>query len=301
MDFVFIIGISRTASKTYQSFINKHSEIDIVNELHYITPGWLKTDFITYSEKLFSNIFSQYNVEYLVDTFYKGIYKGAFWSINNNINEINYNITDIKKNILIDKIRNSNITYKNLLELLLEQHAISIGKKIGGAKFPVNISCVPTLLKWFPDAKYLHLTRDPRAVYPSMVKMDLRSRNKISKAAEYKYNIFRFFYLIHQYKWSNKIHNFLNGNQNYFLSRFEDLIIDPTNQLSNICDFLDITFNEEMLNVEVKDTSFGISESRKGFNMKAVNRWENTISPITAKLIKNSLKKEMYNLGYHNT
>ena len=45
MDFVFIIGIARTGSKIYKNMLNKYSEINILNELHFLSPKWIRKDF----------------------------------------------------------------------------------------------------------------------------------------------------------------------------------------------------------------------------------------------------------------
>jgi len=297
MEKVFIIGVSRTASKTYQSAINNYSKIDIINEMHFITPFWLKRDFIRKAKEIIKQNQIKNQIKSIVEAMYRGEFEGAFWARTISDGK-NYNINDIKKEHIIKSLKTKNLNFNNILEIILEEHAKAIGKKICGSKFPVNISKVPTLIKWFPDAKYLHITRDPRAVYPSMVEMDLRDIENTTINQKLKFNILRLIYLIHQYKWSNHIHNILKVKPNYFLSRFEDLILNPRLQLKRICEFLEVPFSEKMLVAEVKDTSFGKFEKKEGFNKKAIHRWKKTISPKTAKIIELLLIKEMKSLGY---
>lgn len=299
MEFVFIIGIARTGSKIYKNILNEHSEINILNELHFLAPRWIRKDFRYYFKRYFGNINSKNDVSKLIDIMYSGKLNGSFWTTKSwNVKGVQNSIIGVDKNTLKRELLNSNYSYKEIFKILVEQHTIARNKNRGGAKFPVDISFVPTLMGWFPESKVIHIIRDPRAIYTSMVHMDKRSFVNKYKLKNYIINIKRFIYLIWQYKLAVKIHKRYSGNNNYYLSRFEDIVTEPEKYLKKLCEFLKINFQEDMLNPNVVDSSYKNIEKKTGFDKKALNRWKDHISPKGEFLIKLLLKSEIKEMGY---
>ena len=42
---IFIVGCARTGSKLHADILNGHSQLNLVDELHYLAPWWLRRDF----------------------------------------------------------------------------------------------------------------------------------------------------------------------------------------------------------------------------------------------------------------
>ena len=82
--------------------------------------------------------------------------------------------------------------------------------------------------------------------------------------------------------WASKVHKKYKDNKNYFLSKFEDLINNPYDQINRICNFLNISFTEKMLHPPMIDSSYDNKYNRKisdGFDKKTLERWKNSITP----------------------
>lgn len=299
MEFVFFFGVARTGSKIYANILNVNSEINVLNELHFLSPRWIRKDFRYYVKKYIGTIKNKTDVLKLIDLMYSGTFNGTFWTTERwHASGVQNSIIGIEKNKLINAILDSNMSYKDIFTILLEQHTIARNKQRGGAKFPVDISYVPKLMEWFPDSQFVNLVRDPRAIYSSMVLEDKRRISNPNKIKLFFIGIKRFFYLCRQYKYAIKIHKRYRNMRNYYISRFEDIVSQPEKYIKQLCNFLKIDFKENMLYPSVVDSSYGKSVKKKGFDKDTLSRWKNHISPKSETLIKLLLKSEMKEIGY---
>ncbi len=96
--------------------------------------------------------------------------------------------------------------------------------------------------KIWPNARYIHLIRDPRDVARSCIGMgwvgNVYAGTEIWLEAEERWD---------------KIVGDLNTNS-YIELRYEDLVTDPTKELSEICAFLGVSFDERMLDIDKVST-----------------------------------------------
>jgi len=299
MEFVFIIGIARTGSKIYKNILNEYSEINVLNEMHFLAPRWVRKDFRYYFKKYSGDIKTKTDVLNLIDLMYSGTLNGTFWTTEEwDVSGVQNSIIGIDKDKLKNEIYNSTMSYREIFKILVEQHTIALNKKRGGAKFPVDISCVPKLVEWFPDSRYLHIIRDPRAMYSSMILMDKRRRSNQTKMKGCLIGLKRLFYLWRQYKKAIKIHKRYKNMDNYYISRFEDIVSQPEKHIKQLCEFLKIDFKENMLYPSIVDSSYNDSKKKIGFDKKTLSRWKNQISPKSEAMIKLLLKNEMKEMGY---
>lgn len=290
---VFILGVARTGSKIYKNILNENSDIDIIEELQFLVPAFIRKDVYSYMNEINVKNKDKY-IEELLCLFYSKNIDGPFW-----LNDQGIGI--IEKSRLRKQLRKYKISIDNIMRILMYEHAKIKNKKNCGAKFPVNIAYSNVLYEMFPNEKYIHIIRDPRAIYPSML------RNHISyfseKNRKYKYlrpiiPFLSFIYLIYQYKLSYNFHITHNGSDNYHLQKFEILIIEPKKSLLNICEFLDIEFKESMLYPPVVDSSYNNKERKRGFDKKTLIRWKSELDYFIEVLITMFLKKEMKYFGY---
>jgi len=285
MDFVFILGIARTGSKIYQNILNTESEINIMMELHFLAPRLIRKDFRFTVEKKIRDLKVDSNIPKLIDLMYSNTLEGTFFKIPNESFDPKKRIVGLDKEKLKERILESDISYKSIFKILLEEHSWLNEKKIGGGKFPVDISYLPTLLEWFPDSKIIHIIRDPRAVYSSMTLGEIKKISSCNRFKKYIISIKRFFYLWYQYKQAVKIHKKYRDFDNYYLSRFEDIVTQPENYIKQLCDFLDIDFKKGMLYPPVVNSSYEKSNKNLGLDTKTISRWKDYLSPNVERAI----------------
>jgi hypothetical protein len=118
---------------------------------------------------------------------------------------------------------------------ILYIHFISIYPKsdiqIIGDKNPVYSYNFGQIFKIFPEARFIHLTRDYRDQILSMRKMDFEIHHPALVSFRWKLSV----KMIQPYK--------KKFPENFFSVRYEDLVADPETTLKELCDFLSIEFD----------------------------------------------------------
>jgi hypothetical protein len=188
------------------------------------------------------------------------------------------------------------------------------GKPILGEKTPAHIYYVPTLMEWFPKAKVIHTIRDPRAIFVS----ENRKLSK-EKVTTLHYRLLRrvpaaltiYISLQVLVTWLlvARMHQRYKRDypNQYYLSRYEDLVSDPEPHIKNICRFLEVDFNNEMLDQEMINSSFSLRSETKsceiktGFDTRAIDRWRTHLHPLINKWFIFWCKKHLLELGYQTT
>lgn len=112
-------------------------------------------------------------------------------------------------------------------------------------KHPIHTLFAHELSKDFPEARFIHIVRDPRDnVLSRMNNPNRKSTNPyLSTRLWNKYNTIASGFG-------------LRSPEKYLLVRYEDLICEPTLTIRTICDFIGIEFKQEMLNPE-RSSYFG--------------------------------------------
>lgn len=131
---------------------------------------------------------------------------------------------------------------------------------------PCNIRQVPTLLTHFPDAKFIHIVRDGRAIMASFFNLTWGPAHPKSAAES----------------WLRKLTPGLAAECAYpdrvLRVRYEDLIEEPKKTLQSICAFANLPYREEMLT----GSGFAVPEYTRhqhalvggGVDKSAAGRWQ---------------------------
>jgi hypothetical protein len=177
-------------------------------------------------------------------------------------------------------------TDRALFELLLTLYAQ--GRPIRGEKTPAHLHHVPTLLAWFPGAKFVHMLRDPRAVFVSQRKKKAANPNvsgllRLLRRTPASYDAY--LSLGVGANWLRAVALHAHYQQaypdRYYLLRFEDLVAQPAEELQRLCRFLDIDFDERMLQRGVVNSSFVPRGQVAGFDPAVATRWRQHLHPLT--------------------
>ena len=213
----FIVGMGRSGTTLLTSMLNMNPEI-------ISTP---ENEFILFSYHPY--VFKNFNNPKVVKSFI------AIFNYNfNNVITI-WKPKSIDKDVLKLKIK----SYANMCKLVYLNYPLSHKEKSAVKwvidKNPSYSLQINKLNKVFPDAKYIVIVRDYRD--------NIVSRNKYSDTPVSIYNLaaaWNYFY--------DKIYESIaQNNLSYHLVRYEDLVSFPTETLQKICNYLNVTFTEEML------------------------------------------------------
>lgn len=143
---------------------------------------------------------------------------------------------------------------KNAFNIFLQSvlvNNIDTKKIIISEKTPDNVLHFEKISRVLPDAKFIFVVRDPRAILNSFQNVG-RKAKRIKKSSNYGnhilYDLNRIYSsIIHGDSYS------LNRNNKCYTIYYEELISNPRSTLEALCDFIEIKFEEEMLKYSNRD------------------------------------------------
>lgn len=211
----FIVGIGRSGTTLLTNMLNGHESISAAPE----------NNFILFGEPL-RKITSQTTLiqEFNLMTKLKHNHTYSIWE------------PDISKLDISDTLNYSSICKWVYCHSTQDKNPESI--RVFVDKNPIYSLYIKKILKIFPDARFIVLTRDYRDNILSRKKYTegFISRFIVSLAAAWNHYYAKI--LKAKAKDENRFH----------LIRYEDLVKDPSVELSSICSFLNLDFQESMLN-----------------------------------------------------
>jgi hypothetical protein len=119
------------------------------------------------------------------------------------------------------------------LRALYGMYADGLGKRLYGEKTPADTHCMPQIEAYLPEARFIHIVRDPRDVVLSL------RRTTAGRSVEGTAQI-----------WVDMVSLArASGTQvgHYHEVRYEDLVLAPEAELRSICDFLELDYASQML------------------------------------------------------
>ncbi|MGI8828223.1 MAG: sulfotransferase family protein [Candidatus Limnocylindria bacterium] len=185
-------------------------------------------------------------------------------------------------------------TYGRLFGLMQAQHAERLGKPRWGDKSLHTEHYADRVFADFPTARMIHMIRDPRDRYASVLKRWKRLRGGVGAATA---------------AWLASIRlaeeNARRFPGQYLLLRYEDLASDPEAQLRGVSAFIDEAHEPRMLGMEAADDfrASGGNSSYGGFeagtiSTRSIGRFRETIVTSDVAFIQATAKDPMDRHGY---
>ncbi|MFC1809041.1 sulfotransferase [Candidatus Omnitrophota bacterium] len=177
-------------------------------------------------------------------------------------------------NVALGDIQDCN-TIVDVIERLHQLYLHKEKKTIWGQKTPRFIRYGEALKDVFPPAKFIHIIRDPRAVVNSLVKSPVHRSTFYHGALRWQRDVQFGFNLKKKYP-DSVLEIF-----------YEELVVSPGIALQRICDFLNISYEENMLVYHNKNEY----EFSKQFYGDSVLNVKNPIMPQRSNAWKGEMKK----------
>ena len=168
---------------------------------------------------------------------------------------------------------------KDLLILLMEAYAEILEIPLDSIvrwveKTPANRRFIPQILERFPQTKFLITLRDPRAILAAQIALE-----KTRKTHE-----FSVYYCVSH--WLQAAQLALRTERKEIsgiVIRYEDLVADPALPMQRVCDFLEISFDRNVVLTPTKAGKFwaGNSATEREFTRVTGERadsWQNELS-----------------------
>lgn len=267
---IIILGVPRSGTTLLRVLLDSHSQVAGPPETPWILGSYHpETSFRTLTETL-CNVFT-------------GPVK---------------NLEGITEKVIFDSIRQSIL---NILEVYLNTR----GKEKIVLKTPDDIYYLEFLLQLFPDAKYLHIHRDGRDVAHSTIN---KKKDFFGEAFQKGYGEINFYNSVKRWvEWEEKIRKtFKRKSKNqYHRVSYESLINKPKNTLTSICEFMEISFELEMLDYkqfshEYPNYEAGSFDVRNKTTIEKNNsgKWKGNIDAVDLEKVHKEFGKFIKRYGY---
>lgn len=168
------------------------------------------------------------------------------------------------------------------------------GERIG-EKTPRHARCVDRIVSLFPEARFIHIYRDPRDVVVSLRAMEWRFSDSVLLNA----------------RSCRKTYDSLLadaarlGPERYTSVRYETMVAEPEAELRRLCVFLDEPFDQAMLRYHEREhTGFLSTEAgwkdltRKPIDLSRIGRYRDKLSVREIRTIERTIGPHLRLLGY---
>jgi Sulfotransferase family len=158
--------------------------------------------------------------------------------------------------------------YGDALRRVYRGYAAEQGKPRYANKTPDHVLMMPSLLRLFPEARFVHIVRDGRDVALSLGDVRFGPDDVAGAARYWRLRVER-----------GRAAGASLGTERYREVRYEDLIADPPAMLRSLCSFIGIRYDDAMLSYPDR-----AGERVVGAALRAVPTTRNVTRPPTAGL-----------------
>ncbi len=256
----------RSGTKLLRSILNNHPDVAIPEHETNCLPH-------------FYTQFKQ-NPQYDFETFYQDFSQTTFFE---HFSADHPDIAETFKNSVTGASSHS-----DALSMPFTLHSDAAGAKIWGIKTPLYLLHLPLLAEVFPEARFLHIIRDPRD-YSLSVKKSWG--NHVLRAAQ---------------KWRNSVGKCCYDGSNldqlrYFEIKYELLTATPEETISQICSFLNIQYDRSMIEAVGDKENTGDARGASVILKDNSGKWQRHLSERSSQRIEEICFDLMRDLGYHTT
>jgi len=183
----------------------------------------------------------------------------------------------------------------HLLRAVLEEDAEGAGKTRCGDKTPGMERLVPTLVRWYPDARFIGMVRDGRDVVRSLMKTPWATPNRAVLASHWSHS-------------TRLLRRYAGRYPDRFrVVRYEDLLDDPRKVLIELDGFAGLAFEESQLDSSIAPRAFPTLDKKFHGNLGADVRasrgqaWKTEATPEEIADLNLIMGPELRMFGYGET
>lgn len=227
---VFIVGAPRSGTTMLAAMIGSHSEYAIGPETQFFS----KLAPATLEASVADENWPQKAIETLYELTLADQYVVELFGSN--------------KTRLYDFLKSRPPSMKAMLEALTIPFAVKRSKSGWAEKTPNHIRNVYLIRSIWPDAKIIRIMRDPRDAVLSTCRLPTFSNSFLANLYLWR-------------TWQDDAQPFFEQDKDSKTIRYEDLVSDATQILTELCEFIGVGFEKDMLNFS--NTASDVSTSNE--------------------------------------
>lgn len=282
----FIVGNSRSGTTMLMRILNNHKSVHSINEPHFFEQYLSRSEKGKYmAEKESIELFST-----LLYVQREGQHK-----------TIDLKLYNLEAKTEIGKIYSAKLKKVDVYSHFLFYETGVKSKLIPCEKTPQNIFYIDEILEFFPNARIINLIRDPRSVMLSQKKKWMR-RSLGAKSFSTK-ELIRLRINYHPFTmsklWNSSVGTAkrYNSNSQFTSIKYEELLSNPKDTLQELCMFLGIPFQKEMMEIpQVGSSSEKDDKNSIGIRSNRIYAWKEGGLNNAELFICEWLTKELMNI-----
>ncbi|RJQ68905.1 MAG: sulfotransferase [Desulfobacteraceae bacterium] len=269
---LFLVGMPRSGTKLLVHILNNHSMIAIPgNESHFI-PQYLKR-MPRYGDLKEPANFRKFHADLAATNFIKRLSANG------------YQLSAREWYGAVEDWSSAGII-ESFYRLFAKRH----NKTIWGDKTPFYMLHLPLLAEHFPDARFIHIIRDARD-------QCLSSRKVWNK------NLYRSAQRWHDYVRQCRQDGLRMPPGRYHELFYEALIDKPAETIANLCAFIGIAFEPQMIQLKKPSENYGDAKNQAAILKQNYQKWKNELSAkqiLKIEKISGALLSDLgYSVTYH--
>lgn len=230
-----IFGSPRSGTTLLSETLNNHPNIFVPMETDFIIPAAFLIDRIK-NEKISKKL--------LIELIFNSKDSQSITSC-------------LSKDQIASAVNAANYDFCSIIKSLYGMLSSVNNKLVAGDKSPNDLMFLQifkTVGLFESDIKFIHIVRNIRDVCNSLT--------KVSWAPKGVEN-----YFPRIWSFSNcHLHQFLKDKENYHMVKYESLILNFRTTMKNICKYLEVTIDVDMLNPEIRGKRLGMLSHHKNLN-----------------------------------
>jgi Sulfotransferase family len=269
---IVILGCPRSGTTLLQVMLHSHPRIGIPPETRFLLPA--------YRERLrFGDLSETANRRALGDFIVRT--KGH-----------RFGDLGLDRDATVGEIVDGPPTLGSAVGIVLRAYAQRFGRPRWGDKRPAYYNYIDVVMRLFPDARILHVVRDPRDCVASLKRMPWWRTDSYHSVAA----------------WAQSIDNTERAIRVWpgavTRVQYERLVAEPESELKALCAELGEEYDpamaepERLADVAVPERKHWHSNTRVGPTTERVGRWKDDLEPWEASLCETVLAERMARFGY---
>ncbi|MFB6347649.1 MAG: sulfotransferase [bacterium] len=273
---IFIVGAPRSGTTLLSKILNEHSDIHITIETHF-----------------FEEVLPQLNPRATKPT------EVAETLINVHKSHLSSSqkgpeLEGIFQDELVHRLNRAEQTPSAILNTYLKYHAEIRGKTRIGEKTPRHAFHLGQIRTMYPESPVLLCARDGRDFLASY-----KAKHRNSPEGNESKDIYH--PVITSMLWRGSVQSMLQFTENDRLNHlinYENLIENPSQIIHELCDFLNVSFEKNMLTPNSSNTSYEDPNKKKGIYSSSVGKWRNRLDESEVAVFEYLNRRLLEKLGY---
>jgi hypothetical protein len=298
---VFVIGYMRSGTSLLRNILASHPAV-------FASPGETKYfEFQTTIRRLYPDLDHDPGLASLITTLADIVSHGRDDKLETDptgYRPTGYTLPPGELETLMSQARH-NREYGAVFRVVMDYYARQAGKIYWLEKTPQHTFFIDEIVRSIPDARFVEIVRDPRAVLASKKRFkdtartterfgdDLRKVKMMMRVYDPFWDTLA---------WRLAVRAVQKAKTQYpqqiITVQYEQLITEPENTIRPVCEFLSLPFMGEMLDLEALRQEAGFRIDYGSFSTDPLERWKDKLPPAEIALCQYLVGGQMKTSGY---